>query len=61
MFGNGSPAKYYSFMKSRYGLKRIDELYMLANQPKKVTIEDYMELIEEISDKLVGLDIREEE
>ena len=60
LFGGGKQAQYYAFMKEKYGLKRIDELYTQANQVKKVSVSDYMELIDDLMDKLVGLDIRDE-
>jgi len=57
-FGGGKQKEYYLFMRRRYGLKRIDELYIQANTIRKYSIGDYEELIESLKVKLKGLDDR---
>jgi hypothetical protein len=58
VFGRGKQKEYYMFMRARYGLKRIDELYDQARGIKKMSISDFKEIEDEYRDKLVALDVK---
>ena len=52
--GNG--AEYYPYMLDRYGQETIDELRRLSNTTVKFTRSDYEDMIEDMQEKLKGLD-----
>jgi len=56
LYGHGRQKEYYLFMRERYGLKRIDSLYIQANTVKKYTESDYEELIESLKGKLLKME-----
>ena len=59
MFKKGNKVKYTLFMlKKGWTEKEIEEMTTLKFATKKITEEDYQEMIEELQDKLVGLDMR---
>jgi hypothetical protein len=43
---HGNKVEYFRFMQEKYGDKVIDELRILAKQPKKYTVDDYLEIYE---------------
>ena len=60
IFHHGRPLEYFFFMEEKHGRHVIDELMWLKTQPKKISDDKYLEMIEDLKDKLVGLDIRGE-
>lgn len=58
LYGGGKAKEYFLFMRDRYGLKRIEELYVQANTTRKYTESDYEKLIEDLKIKLHILDHR---
>jgi len=59
MFKKGNKVNYTLFMmKQGYSAEELTEMVNKKHKTKKISIFDYMELIEELSDKLVGLDIK---
>lgn len=45
VWGGGQQAKYYEFMKKKYGQKVIDDLYKQAVKPRKFTREELLDMI----------------
>ena len=58
MFKSGAKVRYTLFMlKQGYTVEEIEGFQRMTQEVKKVTILDYMELIDKYTDLLVGLDI----
>ena len=59
MFKKGNKVKYTLFMLKKYTKKQVEEMSNLKFKTKKITDDDYLELIDDLQDKLIGLDIRD--
>ena len=62
-FGGGMKTNvkenYHKYMIKNYGQDVIEDLIRLKGSTKKYSTSDYMEMIDDLEDKLVGLDIRD--
>jgi len=58
IFKGGNPIEYFLFMEKKHGRKVIDDLLRLKNTTRRISDDEYMEMIDDIHDKLVGLDMR---
>ena len=58
LFNHGKPLEYFLFMEKTQGRHVIDELMWLKTQPRKISDEKYEQMIEDLQDKLVGLDMK---
>jgi len=52
--GNG--AEYYPYMLKKYGQETVDELRRLSRTVKKISKAEYLEMIEDLEQKLRALD-----
>lgn len=56
----GAMDEYALYMVKQYGNGILEELNMEKYKERKITSEEYQDLIDEYTDKLVGLDIRDD-
>lgn len=52
--------EYREFMLNTYGEEEMERIVALKSQTKKMTINEYQELIDKYTDMLVGLDMKNE-
>jgi hypothetical protein len=57
MFKKGNKVKYTLFMLKKHTKKQVEEMYNLKFKTRKISDAEYLEMIDELKDKLVALDM----